>query len=54
MAELCRRVDRVHAASYLETDKWQNVAFYKRFGFEEISRDQVLGAPTWYMGRLAP
>lgn len=39
------------AAGYLETDRLENVAFYKKFGFV-IQREEVLiGTPVCYMWR---
>jgi predicted N-acetyltransferase YhbS len=37
--------------SYLETDKYENVCFYRKFGFDVIAEDEVLGVPTWRMSR---
>ena len=36
---------------YLETDKYKNVLFYRKFGFDIIAEAEVLGVPTWYMSR---
>jgi ribosomal protein S18 acetylase RimI-like enzyme len=47
----CARVDRAHAAGYLETDKLQNVEFYKKHGFETIGEALILGTPNWFMRR---
>jgi predicted GNAT family N-acyltransferase len=49
--ETCTRIDRAGHAGYLETDKRQNVDFYKRFGFETIGEAPVLDTPNWFMGR---
>jgi ribosomal protein S18 acetylase RimI-like enzyme len=51
MKTYCARIDRVGAAGYLETDKPQNVDFYKRFGFETVGEAPVLGTPNWFMRR---
>jgi ribosomal protein S18 acetylase RimI-like enzyme len=51
MSESCTRIDRAGHAGYLETDKRQNVEFYKRFGFETIGEAPVLNTPNWFMGR---
>lgn len=53
MTEYCARLDRAHAAGYLETDKASNVAFYARFGFETIASAPVLETPNWFMKRDA-
>ena len=37
--------------SYLETDKYQNVRFYRKFGFEVIAQAEALEVPTWFMSR---
>ena len=37
--------------SYLETDKYKNVSFYREFGFNIIAEVEVLGVPTWFMSR---
>jgi len=53
MNEYCARLDRLHVAGYLETDKLVNVAFYARFGFETIDSAPVLNVPNWFMKRSA-
>jgi len=52
MKTYCARIDRVGAAGYLETDKPQNVDFYKRFGFETVGEAPVLGTANWFMRRM--
>lgn len=47
----CDHVDRLGAASYLETDKPGNVRLYQHFGFEVTSEAPVLGVPNWFMWR---
>jgi hypothetical protein len=37
--------------SYLETDKYENVCFYRKFGFDIIAEAEVLEVPTWFMSR---
>ena len=47
------RVDAEHAPAYLESSKFQNLAYYQRFGFE-VTDEVVLpdGGPTmWPMWR---
>lgn len=38
-------------AGYLETDRPENVEFYKKFGFVVQREEQLIGTPTWYMWR---
>ena len=47
-------LDRLALAGYLETDRPENVAFYRRFGFETIRELDVLGVPNYTMWRQAP
>jgi ribosomal protein S18 acetylase RimI-like enzyme len=47
------RIDAEHAPAYLESSKYQNIAYYQRFGFE-VTGEIVLpdGGPTlWPMWR---
>lgn len=39
------------AAGYLETDRPENVGFYKRFGFLVQRHEVLIGTPIWYMWR---
>ena len=39
------------AAGYLETDRPENVEFYKKFGFVVRREEELIGTPTWYMWR---
>jgi GNAT superfamily N-acetyltransferase len=39
------------AAGYLETDRFENVGFYKRFGFVVQHKEVLIGTPVWYMWR---
>ena len=41
------------AAGYLETDRPENVQFYKKFGFVVQRKETLIGTPTWYMWRPA-
>jgi GNAT superfamily N-acetyltransferase len=41
------------AAGYLETDRAENVEFYKKFGFVIQREEEVIGARTWYMWRAS-
>jgi GNAT superfamily N-acetyltransferase len=51
MREYVRRLDENDEASYLETEKPENVALYQRFGFEVIEEAEVLDVPNWFMWR---
>ncbi len=44
-------MDESRFMAYLETDKRENVAFYKRFGFEVVGEHKVLGVQNWFMLR---
>jgi GNAT superfamily N-acetyltransferase len=44
-------LEREKAAGYLETDRSQNVEFYKKFGFVVRHEETVIGTPTWHMWR---
>jgi GNAT superfamily N-acetyltransferase len=41
--------ERCHG--YLETDRPENVEFYKKFGFVVQREEQLIGASTWHMWR---
>jgi ribosomal protein S18 acetylase RimI-like enzyme len=45
------QMDAAGEEAYLETDKLANVRFYKRFGFEVVGEQDVLGVPNWFMRR---
>jgi len=51
MRVLCASFDREHRLAWLETDKERNVRFYTGLGFEVVTTETILGAPTWYMRR---
>ncbi len=44
-------MDSVQGAAYLETDKPENVAFYRKFDFTVVGEAAVLGTATWLMYR---
>ena len=44
-------LQRERSAGYLETDKPENVEFYKKFGFVVQHEEELIGTPTWYMWR---
>jgi GNAT superfamily N-acetyltransferase len=54
MAEFCSKMDNYAARSYLETDKNENVEFYRRFGFTIVAEGQVSTVRNWFMSRPAP
>jgi ribosomal protein S18 acetylase RimI-like enzyme len=51
LTEFCSRLDGENARAYLETDKDENVHFYRKFGFDVIAQADVLGVPNWFMSR---
>ena len=48
-----QHLERQRASGYLETDRPENVEFYKRFGFVVQRKEQLIDTPTWYMWRPA-
>jgi hypothetical protein len=42
------------AAGYLETNKPENVEFYRKFGFGVRYQEEVIGTLNWYMWRPRP
>jgi len=54
MADSCARMDDCGALSYLETDKFDNVRFYRKFGFTVTAEAKILTVPNWFMSRFAP
>ncbi|MVU82647.1 GNAT family N-acetyltransferase [Nocardia sp. ET3-3] len=51
LTDFCARVDDRREVAYLETDKPENVRFYRRFGFEVVEEADVLAVPNWFMRR---
>lgn len=51
MNEFAARWDRTAEPAYLETDKPENVTFYRRHGFTVINEAPVLGRPNWFLRR---
>ena len=51
MEQYCRALEKAGIAGYLETDRPENVAFYRRFGFETISEVPALGVRNFLMQR---
>lgn len=52
MADFCMRMDECAGLAYLETDKRENVCFYRRFGFSVVAEAEVLGVRNWFMSRV--
>lgn len=53
MQRYVEHLDQQGAAGYLETDRAENVEFYKKFGFAVRHAEELIGTPTWYMWRPA-
>jgi GNAT superfamily N-acetyltransferase len=51
MEQYCQAQDKTGIAGYLETDRPENVGFYRRFGFETIEEVPVLGVKNFLMQR---
>jgi GNAT superfamily N-acetyltransferase len=51
MQRYVEHLEQEKAAGYLETDRAENVEFYKKFGFVVRHEETVIGTPTWYMWR---
>ena len=51
MQRYVEHLDQERAAGYLETDREENVDFYKRFGFVVRHEEVLIGTPVWYMWR---
>ena len=51
MQRYLEHLKQENAAGYLETDRWENVAFYQKFGFIVRCKEDLLGTPIWYMWR---
>jgi predicted N-acetyltransferase YhbS len=53
MNRFCEMVDSDGRAAYLETDRPENVPFYKRFDFRVVGEEHILGVHNWFMWRDA-
>lgn len=53
MQRFCKEVDACSAKAYLETDLDENVRFYKKFGFEIISKSIIFHVENRYMARVS-
>ncbi len=51
MTTYCKALAATGEAGYLETDRPQNVAFYRRFGFETTQEVPVIGVTNYFMSR---
>jgi ribosomal protein S18 acetylase RimI-like enzyme len=52
MRELCAVMDAEGEIAFLETEKPENVVFYRRFAFEVVSESDLTGLHTWFMRRV--
>ena len=53
MKIFCKEVDSCLANAFLETDFDENVLFYKKFGFEVVSKSNIFDVESRYMERAA-
>jgi ribosomal protein S18 acetylase RimI-like enzyme len=53
MEQYCQAQDQAGVAGYLETDRPENVDFYRRFDFEVTATRPVLDVPNYFMCRRA-
>jgi ribosomal protein S18 acetylase RimI-like enzyme len=53
MQRYIEHLEKEKVAGYLETDRPENVEFYKKFGFVVQHQEELIGAPTWYMWRAS-
>ena len=53
LAQLCDQLDQHRSLGYLETDRPENVQLYRRFGFETLATEPVIGVNHWFMLREA-
>ncbi len=53
MQAVCAGLDDDGEVGWLETDKPENVVFYRRHGFDVAVEDRHLGFPIWFMHRPA-
>lgn len=52
MERFCKEVDACSAKAYLETEGEKNVSFYKKFGFDIISKSTIFDVENLYMERV--
>jgi ribosomal protein S18 acetylase RimI-like enzyme len=53
LAAFSARMDDCRTLAYLETDRFENVRFYQKFGFKVVAEAEVLGVRNWFMSRPA-
>ena len=51
LTAFCAQMDALGAVAYLETDKAENVTFYRKFGFGTMAEASILSTPNWFMRR---
>ncbi len=51
LTAFCAHMDAYGACSYLETDRRENLHFYRKFGFVVVAEGEVMGVPNWFMSR---
>ena len=51
MRRLCDAMDAHGEIAFLETEKPENVVFYRRLGFEVVGESDLTGLHTWFMRR---
>jgi hypothetical protein len=51
MQQFCSRLDESAAVGYLETDRPENVIFYRKFGFVETHTIPIYGVANYFMRR---
>jgi len=51
LERFCEAVDRSGEVGYLETERPENLAIYRKAGFEVTGKCDVLGLPSWFMTR---
>ena len=51
MRRFCERMDAEGEVAWLETEKPENVVFYRRLGFDVVSESDVHTLHTWFMRR---
>ena len=53
MTRYCEALATAGEPGYLETDRLENVVFYRRFGFETTEEIPVIGVTNYFMSRPA-
>jgi GNAT superfamily N-acetyltransferase len=51
MQRYVKYLEQQQATGYLETDRPENVEFYKKFGFVIRHQEEIIGTTTWTMWR---